>query len=113
MFQKNHRLYCTHFVSAVVYAYSFSVGARVLGNLSTRVFETRTATGSELFSLLTCLQTSTFISPSVFSLLEMISIKLLGTSLSWDAKCSLPVAVCVSKTRVLKLPIATRRSYII
>ena len=28
--------------------------------LSTRVFETRTATGSELFSLLTCLHTDTF-----------------------------------------------------
>ena len=33
-----------------------------LGNFSTRVFETRTATGSELFSLLTCLHTTTFTS---------------------------------------------------
>ena len=31
-----------------------------LGSLSTRVFETRTVTGSELFSLLTCLHTTTF-----------------------------------------------------
>ena len=29
-----------------------------IGSLSTRVFETRTATGSELFSLLTCLHTT-------------------------------------------------------
>ena len=74
------------------------------GNLSTRVFETRTATGSELFSLLTCLYTTTVTSPSIFSLLETISIKLLGTPLSWNAKCSLPVGVRVSKTRVVKLP---------
>ena len=31
-----------------------------LGSISTRVFETRTATGSELFSLLTCLHTTKF-----------------------------------------------------
>ena len=72
----------------------------ILGNLSTRVFEKRTATGSELFSLLTCL----FTSPSIFSPLEMISTNLLGTPLSWDAKCLLPVAVRVSKIRELKLP---------
>ena len=40
-----------------------------------RVFETRTATGSELFSFLTCLHTTTFTLPSIFSPLEMISIK--------------------------------------
>ena len=33
----------------------------IIGSLSTRVFETRTATGSELFSLLTCRHTTTFI----------------------------------------------------
>ena len=41
-----------------------------------RVFETRTATGSELFSFLTCLHTTTFTFPSIFSPLEMISIKI-------------------------------------
>ena len=76
----------------------------LIGNLSTRVFEMRTATGSELFSFLTCLQTTTFTSSSIFSPLEMISINLLGTPLSWDAKCSLPVAIRVSKRRELKLP---------
>ena len=76
-----------------------------LGSLSTRVFETRTATGSELFSFLTCPYTTTFTLPSIFSPLEMISIKIWETPLSWHAKCSLPVAVRVSKTRVLKLPI--------
>ena len=75
-----------------------------LGSLSTRVFETRTASGSELFSLLTCLFTTIFTLLSIFYPLEMISIKIWETPLSWHAKCSLPVAVRVSKTRVLKLP---------
>ena len=43
-----------------------------------RVFETRTATGSELFSLLTCLHTTAFALPSIFSPLEMRGIKNLG-----------------------------------
>ena len=75
-----------------------------LGSLSTRVFETRTATGSELFSLLTCPHTTTFTFLSIFSLLEMSSIKIWETIPSLHAKCSLPVAVRVSETRALKLP---------
>ena len=75
-----------------------------LGSLSTRVFETRTATGSELFSLLTFLHTTTFTLLSIFSPLEMNSIKIWETIRSKNANCSLPVAVRVSKTRVLKLP---------
>ena len=43
-----------------------------------RVFETRTATGSELFFVLTCLHTTTFTFLSIISPLEMISIKNLG-----------------------------------
>ena len=49
-----------------------------MGTLSTHVFETRTATGSELFSLFTCPHTTAFTLPSIFSLLEMSSIKRLG-----------------------------------
>ena len=75
-----------------------------IGSLSTRVFETRTATGSELFSLLTCPHTTTFTLLSIFSPLEISSIKIWRTIPSYPAKCSLPVAVRVSKTRVLKLP---------
>ena len=48
----------------------------LLGSLSTRVFKTRTATGSELFSLLTCPHTTTFTFLRVFSPLEMRSIKI-------------------------------------
>ena len=75
-----------------------------LGSLSTRVFETRTATGSELFSLFTCPHTTTFTLLSIFSPQEMNSIKIWETIRSKNANCSLPVAVRVSKTRVLKLP---------
>ena len=69
-------------------------------HLSTRVVETRTATGSELFSLLTCLHTITFTLLSIFSPLKMISIKIWETPLPWLAKCSLPVAVRDSKTTI-------------
>ena len=75
----------------------------LLGSLSTHLFETRTTTGSELFPLLTCFHTTTFTLLSIFSPLEMISTKIWETPLSWRVKCSLPVAVRVSKTRVLKL----------
>ena len=85
-------------------------GLIVLGSLSTRVFETRTATGSELFSLLTCLHTTAFALPSIFSPLEMLGIKIWETPLSRHAKCPLPVDVRVSKTCVLKLPIVSPRT---
>jgi len=65
---------------------------------------TWTASGSELFSLLTRLHTIKFTMLSTFSRLWMISIKMCETPLSWHTECSLPVAVRVSKTSVLKLP---------
>ena len=46
-----------------------------LGSLSMRVFETRMATVSELFSFLICLHTTTFTLPSIFSPLDIVSIK--------------------------------------
>ena len=78
--------------------------SHMIGSLSTRVFETRTATGSEPFSLLTCLHTTAFALPSIFSPLEMLGIKIWETPLSRHVKCPLPVDVRVSKTCVLKLP---------
>ena len=74
-------------------------------SLSTRVFETRTATGSELFSLLTCSHTTTFTLLTIFSPLEMSSIEIWETLRSSHTKYSISVAVRVSKTHVLKLPI--------
>ena len=50
-----------------------------LGSLSTRIFETQTATGSEPFSLLTCPHTAAFTLLSIFSPLEMSSIKIWET----------------------------------
>ena len=81
-----------------------------LGSLSARVFETRTATRSELFSLLTYLHTTEFALPSIFSPLKMLGLKIWETLLSWHAKCPLPVVVRVSKMCVLKLPISLTRT---
>ena len=47
-----------------------------LGSLSTPISETRTPTGSELFSLLTCPHTTTFTLLIIFSPLEMSSVKI-------------------------------------
>ena len=44
-----------------------------VGSLSTRVFETRTTTGSELFSLLICFHTTTFTLLRIFSPLAELS----------------------------------------
>ena len=74
---------------------------KTLGSLSTRVFETRTATGSKLFSLLTFFTRL----QNIFSPSEMIGTKIWGTPQSWHAKCSLLFAVRVLKTHLLKLPI--------
>ena len=79
----------------------------VIWSLSTRVFEVRTANGDELFSLLAGFHTTTFTLLSIFSPSAIGSIKSRETIRSWHAKCSLPVAVRVSKTRVFKLPIYT------
>ena len=89
----------------------FDVIYDLLATLSTHVFETRTATGSELFSLLTRVPATTFPLLSVFSRLEMIGIKIWETPLSWHTKCPLPVAVRVSKTRVLKLSITEQTQH--
>ena len=48
----------------------------ILGSLGTRVFETRKVTRSELFSLLTCPHSTIFTLLSIFSSLEMSSIKI-------------------------------------
>ena len=91
--------------SPPVLEYIINSGLHILGSLSTRDFETRTASGSEVFSLIARLHTITFTMLSTISRVWMISIKMCETPLSWHTECSLPVAVCVSKTRVLKLTI--------
>ena len=75
-----------------------------LESLSTTVFEARTATGGELFSLLTCPHNNSFALPSIFSPLGINdNTDINKTIRSWHEKWSLPVAVRVSKMRVLKL----------
>ena len=45
---------------------------RTLGSLSSDVFERRTSTGSEVFSLLTCLDDIKFVFLSFFTVIEAI-----------------------------------------
>ena len=79
-----------------------SLHADKIGSVSTHDFETRTASGSELFSLVS--SHNHIYNAKYVSQLGMITIKSWETPLSWHTECSLPVAVRVSKMRVLKLP---------
>ena len=76
----------------------------VIGSLSRDVFERRTSTGSELFSLLVCLDANKFVLLSFFSPLKTIYSRVSTKPLPNDAKSSLPVDVRRSKTLLLKLP---------
>ena len=77
----------------------------LLGSLSRDVFEQRTSTGSELFSLLVCLDANKFVLLSFFALIKTIYPRVSTEPLPNDAKSSLPVDVRRSKTLLLKLPI--------
>ena len=77
----------------------------VLGSLSSDVFELRTSTGSEPFSLLVSLDATVFILPSVLILKETICPKICSKSRLKCAKSPFPVDVRRSKTSLLKLPI--------
>ena len=76
-----------------------------IGNLSKDVFERRTSTGSEAFSLLICLDANKFVLQSFFSLIKTIYPRVATEPLPNDAKSPLPVEVRRSKTLLLKLPI--------
>ena len=75
-----------------------------LGNLSKDVFERRTSTGSEVFSLLICLDANKFVLLSFSSLIKTIYPRFSTEPLPNDAKSPLPVDVRRSKTLLLKLP---------
>ena len=77
----------------------------VLGTLSKDVFERRTSTGSEAFSLFICLHANKLVLLSFFSLLKTIYPSISTKPLPNDAKSPLPVDVRRSKTLLLKLPI--------
>ena len=76
-----------------------------IGNLSKNVFEPRTSTGSEAFSLLICLDANKFVLLSFFSLIKTIYQRASTEPLPSDAKSPLPVEIRPSKTLLLKLPI--------
>jgi len=80
------------------------VGAK-LGSLSKDVFEGRTSTGSEPFSLFICLDANKFVLLSFFSLMKRIYPRVSNKPLPNNAKGPLPVDVCRSTTLLLKLPI--------
>ena len=79
--------------------------SETIGSLSRDVFERPTSTGSELFSLLVCLDANKFVLLSLFSPLKTIYSRVSTKPLPNDAKSSLPVDVRRSKTLLLKLPI--------
>ena len=76
----------------------------ILRSLSKGVFERRTATGNETFSLFTRLSATTFVILSVVTRIETIYLKIRAPPLPKNEKRPLPVAVCRSKTPLLKLP---------
>ena len=78
-----------------------------LGTLSKHVFEQRTSTGSEAFSLFICLDANKLVLLSFFSLLKTIYPRVSSKPLPNDAKSPLPVDVRCSKTLLLKLPIVS------
>ena len=75
----------------------------MLRNLSKDVFEGRTSTGSEPFSLFICLDTNKFVLLSFFSLMKRIYPRVSNKPLPNDAKGPLPVDVRPSTTLLLKL----------
>ena len=83
----------------------------LLGTLSKDVFERRTSTGSEAFSLFICLDANKLVLLSFFSLLKTIYPRVSTRPLPNDAKSPLPVDVRRSKTLLLKLPIFTATSF--
>ena len=82
-----------------------SCSLSTIGSLSNSVFERRTSTGSEAFSLFIWLDANKLVLLSFFSLLKTIYPRVSTKPLPNDAKSPLPVDVRRSKTLLLKLPI--------
>ena len=76
----------------------------ILESLSKDVFEGRTSTGSEPFSLYICLDANKFVLLSFFSLMKRIYPRVSNKPLPNNAKGPLPVDVRRSTTLLLKLP---------
>ena len=76
---------------------------QIVGSLSSDIFELRTSTGSQPFSLLIFLDTTKFVLLSFFTLIETICSNICSKSRIKSAKILLPVDVHRSKTSLLKL----------
>ena len=76
---------------------------QTIGSLSKDVFERRTSTGSEAFSLFICLDANKFVLLSFFSLIKTIYQRVSTKPLPNDAKSPLPVDIRRSKTPLFKL----------
>ena len=72
-----------------------------IGTLSKDVFEQRTSTGSEAFSLFICVDAHKFVLLSFFSLIKTIYLRVSTKPLPNDAKSPLPVDIRHSKTLLL------------
>ena len=79
----------------------------LIESLSKDVFERRTSTGSEVFSLTICLEAKKSVLLSFFSLIKTIYLRVSTKPPPNDAKRPLPVDVRRSKTLLLKLPIVS------
>ena len=73
--------------------------SRSIGSLSSDVFDWRTSTGSEPFSLLVCLNVTKFVLLSVVTLLETIWPEVCSKSRLKSAKSPLPLKLPNEKTR--------------
>ena len=78
-----------------------------LGSLSKDVFEQRTSTGSEAFSLFICFDANKFVLLSFFPLIKTIYPRVSTKPLPNDAKSPLPVDDRRSKTRCLSSLLTT------
>jgi len=87
-----------------LFLFVFPLPYFAIGTLSKDVFERRTSTGSEAFSLFICLDANKLVLLSLFSLLKTIYPRVSTKPLPNDAKSPLPVDVRRSKTLLLKLP---------
>ena len=95
---------CTVACLSVVVVRSRRILNSLIGSLSSDVFERRTSAGSEVFSLLTCLDDIKFVLLSFFTVIEAIWLKICAKPPSKNEKRPLPVDVRRSKTLLLKLP---------
>ena len=70
--ETNHQSFIKHISLEMEYRLEGVFEKKVVGSLSSNVFERRTSTGSEVFSLLTCLDDIKFIFLSFFTVIEAI-----------------------------------------